>query len=476
MGEYHPPGNISKLLMAEQKRKKSKWLLWVSIASAVIFLISPVVLYRMKQCAAFNRTLRELSEAGYPTTNEELQAMHVLPEGVENAADIYQKAFAVYHEPNEADKQWLPFQGDYEVKDAEPYPPEVLDAIARSLEQNAECLALLDQAAQIDHCLFPIEFDGYATRLEHLSPLEDCMNLMAERNLLMVYSGLPDNVFYSLQANLGVSKNTSGKIVFLMEYYYNRRIKLMVLDDLEIALKNVTFTEDQLSSLQKRLSQSMLPNQLSVIYSGEVVLCVDLRDRPPLTVLNDLSYYFDPLEEFYCGAMLFINDVTGRMDKDYAFALDTYKRGIEISNLPSYQQLAEIDHLNKRAGSYKYCSLITELFSIKFCEYELHLHTISSLRCAETAMAVERYRLKYGQLPQSLEALVPEFIDAVRLDPFDGAPIRYNILETGGYSLYTVGEDGVDNGGIDQDHKPAGSDEYDYPFTVGRNDKSVERK
>jgi hypothetical protein len=50
---------------------------------------------------------------------------------------------------------------------------------------------------------------------------------------------------------------------------------------------------------------------------------------------------------------------------------------------------------------------------------------IACLRCAATACAVERFRLKYKKLPEKLEQLVPEFLPKVPIDPFDGKPLRY---------------------------------------------------
>ena len=102
---------------------------------------------------------------------------------------------------------------------------------------------------------------------------------------------------------------------------------------------------------------------------------------------------------------------------------------------------------------------------------QINLRVMSQLQCTETALAIERYRFKYNSLPDSLDVLVPEFIDTVYLDPFDGKPLRYFLRDTGGYTIYSIGEDGIDNGGLNsrQMEKKAGtksSREYDHPFTV----------
>ena len=67
-------------------------------------------------------------------------------------------------------------------------------------------------------------------------------------------------------------------------------------------------------------------------------------------------------------------------------------------------------------------------------------------RCAIVALALERYRLKYGRWPEALKDLIPDFIEKIPVDPYDGNPIRYTKLADG-VLVYSVGVDGVDNGG-----------------------------
>jgi hypothetical protein len=61
-----------------------------------------------------------------------------------------------------------------------------------------------------------------------------------------------------------------------------------------------------------------------------------------------------------------------------------------------------------------------------------------------TLLAMKAYKLDKGRLPETLEQLVPEYLDAVPLDDFDGKPLRYNAAKK---IIYSVGEDLEDNGG-----------------------------
>ncbi|MBI3852430.1 MAG: hypothetical protein HY298_19410 [Verrucomicrobia bacterium] len=68
-------------------------------------------------------------------------------------------------------------------------------------------------------------------------------------------------------------------------------------------------------------------------------------------------------------------------------------------------------------------------------------------RLAVTAIALKRYQMRRGTYPPDLIALVPEFISTVPLDPVDGQPLRYRLNADGTFLLYSIGEDGNDDGG-----------------------------
>ncbi len=68
-------------------------------------------------------------------------------------------------------------------------------------------------------------------------------------------------------------------------------------------------------------------------------------------------------------------------------------------------------------------------------------------RLTTTALALKRYKLAHGAFPESLDALVPKYLTTIPLDPSDGKALRYRLESDGKFKLYSIGEDGVDNGG-----------------------------
>lgn len=158
--------------------------------------------------------------------------------------------------------------------------------------------------------------------------------------------------------------------------------------------------------------------------------------------------------------------------KDRLKSLEYFESCLAISKLPLQEQMdacrASYNKVLAKSEWYYICGS----FSSQRNLISFELRTIGRLRCTEAALAIERYRLKHSALPESLELLVPEFMAEVPRDPFDDQPLRY-IRHDVGYTVYTIGEDSVDNGGLsykemlklNNDERP---EHYDWPFRVRR--------
>lgn len=78
-----------------------------------------------------------------------------------------------------------------------------------------------------------------------------------------------------------------------------------------------------------------------------------------------------------------------------------------------------------------------------------HMDAIARLRAARTAMAVERWRLSSTTpLPETLQEIVPNALEKLPEDPFDGQPLQYTRKAVGsGYQIYGLGGEGTRQNG-----------------------------
>jgi hypothetical protein len=77
-----------------------------------------------------------------------------------------------------------------------------------------------------------------------------------------------------------------------------------------------------------------------------------------------------------------------------------------------------------------------------------HYRGLTDRRTAAVILAIRLYELDHGAPPANLNLLVPTYLPAVPIDPFapDGHVLRY-VATPGAEVVYSVGEDGRDDGG-----------------------------
>src|SRR5262249_38745118 len=75
----------------------------------------------------------------------------------------------------------------------------------------------------------------------------------------------------------------------------------------------------------------------------------------------------------------------------------------------------------------------------------------------QLGFALAAYRADCGAYPDNLEALAPKYIGRIPNDLQSDRPFRY-LREGAGCLLYSVGSNGVDDGGRSFDSTPQGDD------------------
>jgi phosphatidylserine/phosphatidylglycerophosphate/cardiolipin synthase-like enzyme len=153
------------------------------------------------------------------------------------------------------------------------------------------------------------------------------------------------------------------------------------------------------------------------------------------------------------GSLIRVSGIANSDRHRYLFCMDEM---VSASQRPMHEALAIMGAMGPRLRAERSWipsftdSLVPSLVHVG----DAFARDAANIANAETAIAIERYRLANGNaVPERLEELVPAFLDAVPVDPFDGNPLRYRRDETG-YSVYSINENQRDDGG-----KPAGHEQ-----------------
>ena len=90
---------------------------------------------------------------------------------------------------------------------------------------------------------------------------------------------------------------------------------------------------------------------------------------------------------------------------------------------------------------------------------------------AIAAIAVERFRIRHGHVPDSLRELKPDFMSKIPVDPLDGAELRFRREENGSGVLWSIAFDAKDDGGtvpvVPKAGRPLSAPNYDRDTYLG---------
>jgi hypothetical protein len=139
---------------------------------------------------------------------------------------------------------------------------------------------------------------------------------------------------------------------------------------------------------------------------------------------------------------------------------------IDAMKLPGHERLIRCREISAEVDDLSFFYSLTKIVMPALGSIaKRDLRVAAGVDCTRVALAIERYRLAKGSLPKELADLAPRYIDKAPLDPFDGKPLRYKLTEPG-YIVYSIGEDGTDEGGLEKDKVGQKGDPHDWPFIV----------
>lgn len=231
------------------------------------------------------------------------------------------------------------------------------------------------------------------------------------------------------------------------------------------ALQNKDWTEGELTAMQKDLEHLDLSRVFEIAWVGERASAEMIFNKMvsgsarlmitelfPSTGKPTIRYH---IRNAFTAAVWQLN-----ADKDELFALKQFQDVIEcarnarLKSWPdTYACLTnQMFEMNEAFGSASGLGASKYLISacclpISTGAFRSIVHNETLRRLTLTAIALKRFQLRHGHFPSALNELVPEFISAVPIDPMNIQPLRYRLNADGTFVLYSVGEDGKDDGG-----------------------------
>jgi len=206
---------------------------------------------------------------------------------------------------------------------------------------------------------------------------------------------------------------------------------------------------EQLAELQQEMAKADLFQSLDRAFRNERAGFINAVDHAPLDKLFQDAAPFSGLRLIPRG-WIQQNKIVACDLAERRFAL------IAACNTSSFlAELARADQFPQGFGRPVAPYLFIASRSVPAVRYVMEslTRTQTYLALAQTACALERHWLAYGNYPASLAELVPTYLERVPLDVVNGQPLHYRPTADGKFVLYSVGLDGKDDGGKPIDPK-----------------------
>lgn len=437
--------------MGRQKKcVRRRFKLWHGIVGLLLLLF---VSFRVSGSLKLKKQIKVLRDQGYPVTLEELDGWYNIPEGAKNAADVYMAAFSNYVEWDNDAQRALPIFGKASLPGrTQPLDASTRQLVEKFLSDNEKTLTLLHEAASVEHCRYPIDLTkgsvdlmgGRGGPASWVKDLRAGTRLLRLETLSYCESQDPDKALKSIHANFALAKFIGAPL--LIHRLIHNSVRSQTYKSIERILNRTQLTDEQLLSLSAWIGESRSDEGYIKALVGERCIGLDVFQGP-------VGQTNDKIGSEGGGFILFLTifKMLGLHYRDALGYIGLMQEHIDAMELPSDERLLVCDSIQEDVNSGKRGGLLTRLLWPALARtIQLDTRCTADALAAQTAIAVERYRLAEGRLPESMENLVPAYMEAVPKDPFDGRRLRYFSREKG-FVVYSVGDDLTDNGGAERD-------------------------
>jgi hypothetical protein len=451
------------MISSERTRKIKAWYIATLLLALLLIGFGA---FRVAMQMRVRDRMAAIRAAGEPVTFAELNACYKTPAMGVNAADYVTQALTSLKIPEGEEREPIPLFGTTQLPPrTQPLDPNTRTLIDGLLVDNRGALDLLHQSAAIEQSRYPVDLKrGLSTLLPHIAEMSKATRLLVLEAAAHADRGEAEPAARAVATAYALARTLLREPTTISQttrYVCNA----IATTALEQVLNRVVLSEGSLVELDGVLHTTGDPNALANALMGERCLG-DQAFRDP----RSIGFGGTPDSRQPSLLAIEARRALGTLDREWAAFLDLMQEYIKAVRRPVSERLRSFREIESRCEtlprSYAITHNIVPSMTTLVC---VDLVNQARLLTAQTAIAVERYRIAAGRLPVDLSDLVPAYLDVVPEDPFDGRSLRYKTLQAG-YLLYSIGRDETDNDGKERppERKDREQTQYDITFIVER--------
>ncbi len=429
----------------DEKPRKRLGCLFYSMAALLVILFIPMIVYQRWYANARDdlaAEMRRIVDRGEPLWFADLAPEP--PDPNENGTGIFLSAVA---------KLVPQSQAFYELVAGEkPTPPGKNDFFEIALDQNRPALELMRQAVRRPFFRLPLDYrttQPISIQLEPIQQAREFSHLLKAETLQAIGEGDNDRAVAAIVDGLLLSEMLRDEPLLITQLV---RIAIagVAIESLATLLAHVDLTPEQFAAIDEQLALMESRFRLAHAILGERAMA--------LTTMHNLGDNLD-LGDLASGrggggadpGMRVLNSAPAKPYRmnDEAFMLRIMSRYLDHIDQPGPEGKQGLQQIESEifAAKVSFRHILTCLLApaVLQCR-EAGLRHRQRLANARLALRVARYRAKHGKFPGTLNAVADEKLSTVPPDVWSGKPLVFRVLADG-FTIYPVGENGVDDGG-----------------------------
>jgi len=455
-----------------EKIKERKQLLFFLIIFLIFFFtpLLSVFINKIVEDSLLNAEIDKIRAEGYPTTFKELaiwyqngnnlpktnQNTTKIPDS-ENSAVTLTQAFSLMVNnvadptlkkintklPDDEYEKWyqsgnngtyinckyIIVAGTFDVKKflINPLPEKILELNKIYLAANKKALKKIDFALTQPFCIFP-NTGNIMTNPSfflNLSEMRQIARLFAMKFKIAVEENRVDEAIDAINSGIKFVDKWDNS-PYLITYLVNIACRGIAYNNIQWLLNKKSLNEKQLQRLSEIISNEPSSDLMEIALRTELPFALSKESGKMIGehLLKHIPFVDNALARQFQPLGTFIAKYTGLIAQENILYIKTMNEYVKLIKYDFLDAEKIADKISKKTKN-SYFLQAQEMLSCNKMVLNSYTKLVVAHRNILTAIAVERYNLKYKKLPQSLDELVPEFLKKIPIDPFDAKPLKY---------------------------------------------------
>jgi hypothetical protein len=319
------------------------------------------------------------------------------------------------------------------------------------------------QAGALPDSRFPVDYNTdrpFDILLVHLSGLKRCSQVLELRAVAELEAGRGDDALSDVKLIFRLIESIRSE-PFLITHLVRNAMTSIALQPVWEGLVKYEWSETQLAEIDRQLGNlNFLDDYQRCIHAernGAIAQIESLRKHRDYHEIAfmfdvDLNFFLDgSRQKITSPAVVYLMPGGWYFQNEIEIAQD-YKKwlsvAVDTSNRLARPEIkADADRYFDGWQAKPWNVFANDVVPVVGGSVLKLAYTQSCVDRARIACALERYHLALGEYPETLVSLTPKFLDKIPNDVITGQPLHYHRSADGKFVLYSVGWNGIDDGG-----------------------------